>query len=179
MLVVWFWIPHLILVFENPIHCIAMNSNYSYRKKVSHLHMVGQKSFFGALGDARWSVPRLAISIAIPLAAGAIGAIFTTDSVETWYQMIEKPWFTPPSWLFGPVWTVLYVLMGISLYLVWRKTKIDRSEHGTRPAVFAAFGTQLGLNVLWSFLFFGLKSPQLAFAEIVILLASITVTIIV
>ena len=141
--------------------------------------MVGQKSFFGALGDARWNVARLAISIAIPLSAGAIGAIFTTDSVETWYQMIEKPWFTPPNWLFGPAWTVLYVLMGISLYLVWRKTTIDRSIHGTRPAVFAVFGIQLGLNALWSFLFFGLRSPQLAFAEIVILLASIMVTVII
>jgi translocator protein len=141
--------------------------------------MVGQKSFLEAFGNARWSLPRLAISISIPLAAGAIGAIFTADSVETWYQMIEKPWFTPPDWLFGPAWTVLYILMGISLYLVWRKITIDRRKHGTRSVVFAAFGTQLGLNSLWSFLFFGLRSPQLAFAEIVILLASIIVTIII
>ncbi|HXV45277.1 MAG TPA: TspO/MBR family protein [Nitrososphaera sp.] len=140
--------------------------------------MVGQKSFLEAFGNTR-SLLRLAISVAIPLSAGAIGAIFTADSVETWYQLIEKPWFTPPNWLFGPAWTVLYVLMGISLYLVWRKTTIDRSKHGTRPAAFAAFGTQLGLNALWSFLFFGLRSPQLAFAEIVILLASIIVTIII
>jgi tryptophan-rich sensory protein len=141
--------------------------------------MVSQKSFLGQFGNIRWSVPRLAISIAIPLAAGAVGTIFTADSIATWYQTIEKPWFTPPNWLFGPAWTVLYVLMGISLYFFLRKTRIDRSKHGARPAAFAVFGTQLGLNVLWSFLFFGLKSPQLAFTEIVILLASIAVTIII
>jgi tryptophan-rich sensory protein len=141
--------------------------------------MVGQKFFLEAFGNARWSLPRLAISIAIPLAAGAIGAIFTADSVETWYQTIEKPWFTPPNWLFGPAWTTLYILMGVSLYVVWRKTTTDRSKRSTRSAAFAAFGTQLGLNALWSFLFFGLRSPQLAFAEIVILLASIIVTIII
>jgi tryptophan-rich sensory protein len=64
----------------------------------------------------------LAISIAIPLIAGAVGAIFVSDSVAIWYQTIEKPSFNPPNWLFGPVWTTLYVLMGISLFLVWRAT---------------------------------------------------------
>jgi translocator protein len=141
--------------------------------------MVGQKPFLEVFGNTRSSVYRLAISIAIPLAAGIIGAYFTTDSVETWYQTIEKPWFMPPNWLFGPAWTALYMLMGVSLYLVWRKTTIDTSKRGARSAAFAAFGIQLGLNLLWSFLFFGLRSPQIAFAEIVVLLASIIVTIII
>src|SRR5215210_7325447 len=65
---------------------------------------------------------RLAISIAVPLIAGAVGAIFTSESIATWYQTIEKSSFNPPNWLFGPVWTTLYVLMGISLFLVWRAT---------------------------------------------------------
>ncbi|MEO9319894.1 MAG: TspO/MBR family protein [Nitrososphaera sp.] len=140
--------------------------------------MVGQKSFSEALGNNR-ALIRLAISVAIPLSAGAIGAALTASSIATWYQLIEKPWFTPPNWVFGPAWTVLYVLMGVSLYLVWRRTVIDRSKLGIRPAAFTAFGLQLGLNVLWSFLFFSLRSPQLAFVEIVILLASIAATVII
>lgn len=140
--------------------------------------MVRQNSYPKALGSAGWNVIRLAISIAVPLAAGAIGSIFTSESVNTWYQTIEKPWFTPPGWLFGPAWTTLYILMGISLFLVWR-TPVPTVENkfSWKPFAFVAFGTQLGLNVLWSFLFFGLRSPPLAFVDIVILLASIAVTI--
>jgi tryptophan-rich sensory protein len=125
---------------------------------------------------------RLAISIAIPLMAGVIGSIFTSQSVSTWFQTIERPWFSPPNWLFGPVWTTLYVLMGISLFLVWRATStitLPKDRHSRKIAAFIVFGIQLILNVLWSFLFFGLRSPQLAFAEIVILLISIVVTIVI
>jgi benzodiazapine receptor len=126
---------------------------------------------------------RLGVSIAIPLVAGVIGSIFTSESVSTWYQTIEKPSFSPPNWLFGPVWTTLYVLMGISLFLVWRATTSTttstKDRRGRKIAAFIAFGSQLILNVLWSFIFFGLRSPQLAFAEIVILLISIVVTIVI
>jgi tryptophan-rich sensory protein len=126
---------------------------------------------------------RLGISIAIPLIAGVIGSIFTSESVSTWYQTIEKPAFSPPDWLFGPVWTTLYVLMGISLFLVWRATTststFPKDRRREKIAAFIAFGSQLILNVLWSFIFFGLRSPQLAFAEIVILLISIVVTIVI
>ena len=114
--------------------------------------------------------------------AGVIGSIFTSESVSTWYQTIEKPSFSPPNWLFGPVWTTLYVLMGISLFLIWRATSTTTFPEDRRDrkiAAFIAFGSQLILNVLWSFLFFGLRSPQLAFAEIVILLISIVVTIVI
>jgi translocator protein len=126
---------------------------------------------------------RLGISIAVPLMAGVIGSIFTSESVATWYQTIEKPSFSPPDWLFGPVWTTLYVMMGVSLFLVWRATSTttltkDRRS-SRRIAAFIAFGSQLILNVLWSFIFFGLRSPQLTFAEIVILLISIVVTIVI
>ena len=129
---------------------------------------------------------RLVVSIAIPLIAGAVGAIFTSESIATWYQTIEKPSFTPPNWLFGPVWTTLYVLMGLSLFLVWRgltsstiTTTFLENRRSVKIVTFIAFGTQLILNVLWSFLFFGLRSPQLAFAEIMMLLASIAVTIVI
>lgn len=130
---------------------------------------------------------RLAVSIVIPLIAGAVGAIFTSESIATWYQTIEKPSFTPPNWLFGPVWTTLYLLMGLSLFLVWRgltsssstTTTFLENRHSVKIVTFIAFGTQLILNVLWSFLFFGLRSPQLAFAEIIMLLTSIAVTIVI
>jgi tryptophan-rich sensory protein len=115
--------------------------------------------------------------------AGVIGSIFTSESVSTWYQTIEKPSFSPPNWLFGPVWTTLYVMMGVSLFLVWRATTITsaflKDRRREKVAALSAFGSQLILNVLWSFLFFGLRSPQLAFAEIMILLISIVVTIVI
>ena len=131
----------------------------------------------------RKDILRLGISIAAPLIAGVIGSIFTSESVSTWYQTIEKPSFSPPNWLFGPVWTTLYVLMGISLFLIWRvttrTTTFPEDRRDRKIAAFIAFGSQLILNVLWSFIFFGLRSPQLAFAEIVILLISIVVTIVI
>ncbi len=123
---------------------------------------------------------RLGISIAFPLIAGVIGSIFTSQSVSTWFQTIEKPSFSPPNWLFGPVWTTLYVLMGISLFLIWRATTTFPDYSRSRKiAAFTAFGTQLILNVSWSFLFFGLRSPQFAFVEIIILLIYIVVTIVI
>jgi translocator protein len=129
----------------------------------------------------RKDILSLGISIAIPLMAGVIGSIFTSESVSTWYQTIEKPSFSPPNWLFGPVWTTLYVMMGISLFLIWRTTStttFSKDRRSRKIAALIAFGSQLILNVLWSFVFFGLRSPQLAFAEIIILLISIVVTLV-
>lgn len=111
------------------------------------------------------------ISIIIAQAAGIIGSVFTFASVKGWYTTLAKPAWNPPSWIFGPVWTTLYFLMGIASYLVWRK--IDGS--GAKLAL-TIYGTQLGLNVLWSILFFGLKQPGLAFAEIIVLLICIIIT---
>lgn len=104
---------------------------------------------------------------------GILGALLTMDSVNTWYRTLEAPSFNPPSWVFGPVWTVLYLLMGISLFIIWNKPNIV----GKRRAM-QVFFVQLVLNGLWSPLFFGLKSPTLAFAEIVILWFTIIGTII-
>lgn len=106
---------------------------------------------------------RLIISVFVCQAAGWIGAIFTSSSVKLWYPYLAKPFFNPPSWVFGPVWTLLFLLMGISLYIVWQK----RSK-SVGPAIFIFF-VQLVFNVLWSLLFFGLKSPLAAFLEIIIL----------
>ena len=116
----------------------------------------------------------LVVSIAIPLLAGFIGSIATSGSVSSWYQTINKPSFNPPDWVFGPVWTTLFILMGISLYIVWSK---GLKKKGVKKAL-SVFGVQLALNILWSFLFFGLKSPLYGLIEIIILWAAILYTII-
>ena len=115
---------------------------------------------------------KLIISILIPFLASAIGGFFTSTSVSTWYVDLIKPSFNPPSWVFGPVWTILYLLMGIALYLVW----VDKSKN--KKLAFIAFGTQMFLNALWSVLFFGLQKPLFAFVEIILLWSSILITII-
>jgi tryptophan-rich sensory protein len=98
--------------------------------------------------------------------------VFTTSSIPTWYASLIKPSFNPPNWIFGPVWTTLYLLMGISLYLVW-----IRGAKKNRTALIW-FGSQLALNSIWSILFFGLKSPLSAFIEIIFLWITILITII-
>ena len=107
----------------------------------------------------RKDLVRRVIAILVPLLVGILGQLVTGNAVSTWYLSIAKPAWTPPSWLFGPVWTLLYVLMGVSFYLVW---KIG-FEH-TVP-----FFVQLTLNAVWSPLFFGFKSPRLALVDIVLL----------
>ena len=113
---------------------------------------------------------KLIISIVICQLAGAVGALFTADSVGTWYLTLNKPSFNPPSWIFGPVWTTLYILMGIALYIVWKN-----KNSGFAIPVFVI---QLVLNSLWSFLFFGTKNIQFAFIEIIFLWVSILLCII-
>lgn len=116
---------------------------------------------------------KLMASIVLCLATGIIGAVFTASSVENWFILIEKPAFSPPPWVFSPVWTILYILMGISLYLVWEK---GLQNPGVKSGILI-FGIQLFLNLLWSLLFFGLKSPYYAFIEIILLWFAILLTI--
>jgi tryptophan-rich sensory protein len=108
------------------------------------------------------------------LLVGSLGSVFTIPSIPGWYAGLNKPSFNPPNWIFGPVWSVLFILMGISAYLVYRQG-IKKNE--VREALFI-FAVQFGLNVLWSFLFFGLRSPALGFAGIIPLWISIAGTII-
>ncbi len=117
---------------------------------------------------------KLLASILLCQLAGAIGAVFTASSLENWYLLLEKPAFNPPSWIFSPVWILLYTLMGISLYIVWEKGVQQRDV----KIGLLIFGIQLGLNTLWSFLFFGLRSPYYAFIEIILLWFAILLTII-
>lgn len=113
---------------------------------------------------------KLVVAIVICEAAGGIGALATTPKIGSWYATLNKPFFNPPSWVFGPVWTLLFVLMGIALYVVWTKKKTLGN------GIFTWFWIQLGLNVLWSFLFFGLESPLLGLIEIVFLWWAIRMT---
>jgi tryptophan-rich sensory protein len=112
------------------------------------------------------------VSVLIAQAAGGIGAVATSSSIPTWYASIAKPSWNPPNWIFGPVWTLLFTLMGIAAGLVWLK----RSSSPIARDALIVYGIQLALNVAWSFLFFGMQSPGTAFSEILLLIIAISVT---
>lgn len=114
----------------------------------------------------------LIFSIGICLLAGVIGSIFTVSSIPTWYITLRKPPFSPPNWVFGPVWTALYIMMGISLYLVLN-SKIKSKE---KRKGLSYFFIQLVLNALWSIVFFGLHLPFYAFVIILFLWLTILLT---
>lgn len=111
---------------------------------------------------------KLIASLLLCQAAGIIGSFFTRSSVSTWYTTLAKPSFNPPSWLFAPVWTLLFLLMGVALYLLW--------TNEAPWQVMALFGLQLVLNILWSALFFGMRAPGAAFIEIIVLWLAILAT---
>lgn len=116
---------------------------------------------------------KLIASIIICQLAGFIGSLFTTPAIPTWYKTLIKPSFSPPNSIFSPVWIALFLLMGISLFLVWQKNQKDKKV----KIALLFFTVQLVLNILWSVIFFGLKSPLLAFIEIIILWFAILLTI--
>lgn len=144
-----------------------------------------------ALTKGSGRIVRLVISLALPFAAGALGGWATAQGVGDWYLTLEKPSFNPPSWVFGPAWTLLYILMGIAFFLVWDKGATDPERRqgdgpggargegfvGARWAM-ALFGVQLALNALWSLLFFWAQAPGWAFAEILLLWAAIAGTMV-
>ncbi len=114
---------------------------------------------------------KLIVSIGGCLMVGAISGLFTASSVESWYSKLNKPSFNPPNWIFGPVWTLLYILMGVSVYLIWTS---GSSSSSTLAITF--FLIQLLLNFLWSFLFFYFKNRFIACIEILLLLVMIIIT---
>ncbi len=116
---------------------------------------------------------KLVISIVIPLIIGGTSAFFTVTGVESWYQTINKPSWNPPNGIFGPVWTSLYIMMGIAFFLVW---KADTSKE-LKTIAFTLFGIQLVLNFFWSVIFFYHEQPGWAFAEIVVMWIFILLTI--
>jgi len=119
-------------------------------------------------------IPKLIFSILLAQSAGLIGSIFTFDAVATWYPTLTKPVWNPPSWIFGPVWTLLYTMIGVALYLVWTR---HLGGH-VRSIWLKVFFVQLALNALWSVIFFGKHLLLPAFIEILMLWASILTLII-
>ena len=97
---------------------------------------------------------KLVVSIVACFAAAGIGSLFTFKAIPTWYATLKKPPYTPPNWAFGPVWAALYTLMAVSVFIVWRK---GLAAEGVLPA-FVLFWIQLAVNVIWSIIFFGMKS---------------------
>jgi tryptophan-rich sensory protein len=133
---------------------------------------------------------KLLVSIIICLLAGVLGSFFTAPAIESWYSGLNKPVFNPPNWIFGPVWTVLYVLMGVSFFLVWEnnfKVKNKACKLGVwlekklntplnRKIIISIFFIQLFLNIFWSVVFFGMQNIGLAFAVILLLWLAILST---
>lgn len=115
------------------------------------------------------TILKVILSITICLAVGGLSGYLTSGSISTWYVGINKPSFNPPNWIFGPVWTTLYTLMGVSAGLIWSKGL----EFATTKKALSIFGVHLVLNFSWSLIFFGLEQPRWAFVEILFLLGSI------
>jgi len=118
---------------------------------------------------------KLIIAVLIVELAGVIGGSFTAPAISNWYPTLSKPALNPPNWIFAPVWTTLYALMGVAAFLIWR--------HGLRQrkvrVALTIFSVQLVLNIFWSIIFFGFQNPYLAFIEILILWLAIIWTILV
>lgn len=117
---------------------------------------------------------KLVVAVVISELAGVIGSLFTVSAIVSWYAGLAKPALNPPSWVFTPVWTVLYLLMGIAAFLVW-KNSWEKKE--IRVALYV-FGIQLVLNAAWSVIFFGLQNPGAAFIEIIFLWLAVIAAII-
>ena len=109
---------------------------------------------------------RISAVVATCLAVGYFSGMVTRSAITTWYPTLIKPSFNPPNWIFAPVWSLLYTMMGVAAGLVWNE--IDSKKEIVKKALIV-FAIQLILNALWSFLFFGLKNPLLAGIEIVVL----------
>ncbi|MHB8898248.1 MAG: TspO/MBR family protein [Thermoguttaceae bacterium] len=113
----------------------------------------------------------LVLLLVLCFSAAGVGGAVTTPKIDGWYATLAKPAWNPPDWIFGPVWTALYLAMALAAWLVWRQG----GWAGARGPL-TLFGIQLGLNTLWSCLFFGMQSPGLAFAEVLLLWAAIAAT---
>jgi len=116
-------------------------------------------------------IVKLVVAFAASFLAALLGMLFTIPGISSWYAFLNKPSISPPDWLFGPAWTVLYVLMAVALFLIWREPKSKQ-----RDSAIALYAAQLIMNVLWPIAFFGLHSVPLGLALIVVLLALLLVT---
>ncbi|MEJ0053917.1 MAG: TspO/MBR family protein [bacterium] len=116
---------------------------------------------------------KLVIAIAVSELAGVIGSLFTIPAIPTWYATLVLPAFAPPSWIFAPVWTILFALMGVAAFLIWNEGLARRRVRTT----LSIFAVQLVLNTLWSVIFFGFHNPAGALIEIVLLWLAILATV--
>jgi benzodiazapine receptor len=122
---------------------------------------------------SKLQIIKLIVSLILPLALGTIAGIFTAQSVPEWYATLNRPSFNPPNWIFGPVWTTLYIIMGISLFLIWRQDM--RKE---RNLAILVFMLQLLFNFGWSFIFFHFKMIGFALIELILLWISIVIMLV-
>lgn len=118
-------------------------------------------------------IPKLLAAVIGCELVGIVSTPFTISAISTWYVFLVKPSFSPPNWIFGPVWTTLYLLMGVSAFLIWRKGLKNKKV----KRALSYFLVQLFFNISWSLLFFGLHSPLLGLLNIILLLISIVLTI--
>jgi len=108
---------------------------------------------------------KIALVVLVCVSLGFLSGMVTRDSITVWYPTLVKPVFNPPNWIFAPVWTLLYIMMGIAAGLVWT----SNTDEKIMKKALGFFAIQFGLNVLWSYLFFGLHNPLLALVEVVLL----------
>ena len=108
---------------------------------------------------------KIVLVVVLCVTVGYLSGLVTRESILTWYVTLNKPSFNPPNWVFAPVWTLLYIMMGVAAGMIWT----SNSEEQTTKKALGFFAIQLGLNALWSYLFFGLHNPLLALIEIILL----------
>lgn len=121
---------------------------------------------------SRSNIIKLIVSLLIPLSVGAVAGMFTSQAVPNWYASLNRPSFSPPNWVFGPVWTSLYILLGFSFFLVWKENPSQK-----RNLAIKIFAIQMLLNFAWSFIFFYFNMIGLALLEIILLWISIVAMI--
>lgn len=127
--------------------------------------------------NAKAPFGKLIVSILLPVIVGFAASFFTRPEIQGWYQTIEKPWFRPPNWLFAPVWTSLYLMMGIALFLIWRKLVFTPSQSVIKQRALWSFAVQLFFNFWWSVIFFRFHAIGGAFLWILILWILILINI--
>lgn len=123
------------------------------------------------------NLTKIILSISACVFIGFLSSFATRSSVDTWFLTLKKPFFNPPSWLFAPIWTILYILMGYSFSIIWNNRGQSRKSKEIIKKAMMLFGIQLALNAIWSILFFGLCNPFLALIEILLLWLMIFETI--
>jgi translocator protein len=141
----------------------------------------GQQKF-SKIGARHPGAVALGIALAAPFVAAVLGGVATSSSLSTWYQRLKKPSWNPPSWIFGPVWTLLYTMMGVASWLVWKEGRTgkerDLSTSAESRAALRLYGIHLVFNALWSIIFFGLRRIGWAAAEIAVLWSLIAATLV-